>query len=71
VRAKLGSSDYAYQVADHNVTVANGDEHSLIHNLDLMKDGFERLREAFEIARKNYREADAEFDQHLGKINPA
>lgn len=50
--------------------VANGDEHSLIHNMDLMNDGFERLKEAFVIARKNYRETDAENDQVFRKITP-
>jgi hypothetical protein len=56
-------------VADHNVTVANGDEHSLIPNLEMMKDGYERLKEAFEIAHKNYRETEAEHDQVFRKIN--
>ncbi|HEV7975542.1 hypothetical protein [Amycolatopsis sp.] len=69
-RAKLGSSPYAYKVADHNITVANGDRHSLIPNLDLMKDGYERLKEAFEIARKNYRETEAEHDKVFKKILP-
>jgi hypothetical protein len=69
-RAKLGSSPYAYKVADHNITVASGDKHSLIPNLDLMKDGYERLKEAFEIARKNYRETEAEHDKVFKKIIP-
>jgi hypothetical protein len=69
-RAKMGSSSYAHEVADHNVTVAKGDEHSLIPNLDLMKDGYEQLKEAFQIARRNYREAEAEHDQVFRKINP-
>lgn len=69
-RAKLGSSPYAYAIADHNIKVANGDEHSLIPNLNLMKDGYEQLKEAFQIARKNYRETEAEHDQVFRKINP-
>jgi hypothetical protein len=64
-RAKMGSSPYAYQVADFNVRVATGDERSLIHNLDLMKDGYENLKEAFQTARKNYNEAEAEHDQRF------
>jgi len=70
-RTKLGSSPYAYKVADHNVKVAAGDEHSLIPNLDLMKDGYERLKEAFQLARANYQETEAEHDQVFRKINPA
>jgi hypothetical protein len=67
-RAKLGSSPYAYRVADFNVTVATGDERSLIHNLDLMKDGYTKLREAFKIARRNYNETEAEHDQRFRKF---
>jgi hypothetical protein len=69
-QAKMGSSPYALKVADHNVKVANGDGHSLIPNLELMKDGYEKLRTAFEIARKNYRETEAEHDKVFKKINP-
>lgn len=69
-RAKLGSSPYAYQVAEHNIKVFTGDEKSLIPNLELMKDGFIQLREAFLIARRNYRETDAEHNQVFRKINP-
>jgi hypothetical protein len=68
-RAKMGSSPYAYRVAEFNVKVASGDERSLIRNLDLMKDGYEKLREAFQIARKNYNETEAEHDQRFGKLN--
>jgi hypothetical protein len=68
-RAKTGSSPYAYKVADHNIKVTSGDEHSLIQNLDLMRDGYIRLKEAFEIARKNYRETESEHDQIFRKIN--
>jgi hypothetical protein len=69
VRAKLGSSPYAYRVADFNVNVAAGDDRSLIPNLDLMRDGYETLREAFVIARKNYNETEADHDQCFGKLN--
>jgi hypothetical protein len=69
-RAKLGSSPYAYKVADHNIKVAKGDEHSLIPNLNLMQDGYTQLKEAFQIARRNYRETEAEHDQAFRKINP-
>jgi hypothetical protein len=68
-RVGLGSSPYAYQVADHNITVAAGDERSLIPNLDLMRDGYEQLKEAFVIARKNYNATEAEHDQVFRKIN--
>ncbi|MDT7725348.1 MAG: hypothetical protein QOI21_1924 [Actinomycetota bacterium] len=68
-RAKLGSSPYAYQVASYNVTVANGDKNSLIPNLELMRDGYRQLKAAFEIARANYSETEAEHDKVFRKIN--
>lgn len=68
-RAKMGSSPYAIKIADHNIKVATGDERSLIPNLDLMRDGYEQLKEAFQIARDNYRETEAEHDQVFRKIN--
>jgi hypothetical protein len=68
-KAQMGSSDYARKVADFNVKVANGDEQSLIPNLELMKDGFEKAREALEIARKNYQETEANHSQSFAKLN--
>lgn len=68
-RARMGSSPYAYRVAEFNVTVATGDERSLIHNLDLMRDGYQKLREAFQVAQKNYSETEAEHDQRFGKFD--
>lgn len=67
-RVQLGSSPYAYAVADFNVTVANGDEHSLIPNLKLMRDGYEKLREALTVARRNYDEQEESVVQNLGKL---
>ncbi|SNR28898.1 hypothetical protein SAMN06265360_101278 [Haloechinothrix alba] len=45
-RAMLDSSPYAYQVAEHNVRVIDGDERSLLPNLAKMKAAFEDAREA-------------------------
>jgi hypothetical protein len=67
-QAQMGSSDYAYKVADFNVKVAAGDEQSLIPNLELMKDGFEKAREALEIARKNYQETESDNSQAIAKL---
>jgi hypothetical protein len=67
-RAKMGSSPYAYQVADFNVSVADGDDRSLIPNLEKMRDGYEKLKEAFQVARKNYNETEEEHDQRFGKL---
>lgn len=69
-RVKLGSSPYAHAVAEFNVKVANGDERSLIPNLELMKDGYEQLQEALKIARDNYDENEASTVQRLGKLMP-
>lgn len=69
-RAKMGSSPYAYRVADFNVQVAVGDERSLIPNLELMRDGYKQLKEALDIARRNYDENEASQVQRLGKLMP-
>jgi hypothetical protein len=57
-RAKMGSSDYANQVADYNVKVAGGDENSLIPNLELLKQSILQVQDALKIAKSNYLEAD-------------
>ena len=57
--AKLGSSLYAYQVASHNVTAVNGDKHSLIPNLEPLRDGY----------RQHRKETEAEHDKVFRKIN--
>ncbi|MCU1684750.1 MAG: hypothetical protein JWQ81_5489 [Amycolatopsis sp.] len=67
--APMGSSPYAYQVANFNVKVAGGDDQSLIPNLNLMKSGVEQALEALEIARKSYSEADEAHNQSLTKLN--
>lgn len=69
-RAKLGSSPYAYQVADFNTKVADGDEKSLIPNLKLMKDGFEKLKEALQVAQNNYNAQEESVVQSMGKLVP-
>lgn len=69
-RVKLGSSPYAYTVAEFNTKVADGDEKSLIPNLKLMKDGFEKLKEALQVAKNNYNEEEESVVQHLGKLVP-
>lgn len=69
-RVKLGSSPYAYAIADFNVTVANGDERSLIPNLELMRDGYEKLKAALETAQKSYDENEDSVVQDIEKLNP-
>ena len=68
-QAQMGSSPYAYKVAEFNVKVAAGDEQSLIPNLELMKQGFEQAREALDIARRNYRETEDVHAQTFAKLN--
>ncbi|WP_329068175.1 hypothetical protein [Amycolatopsis sp. NBC_01480] len=68
-RAKMGSSDYAKQVSDFNVKVAAGDEQSLIPNFELLKTGFEQVKEALAIARKNYNATEDSHQQALSKLH--
>jgi hypothetical protein len=68
-RAKMGSSDYAKQVADFNIKVADGDEASLLPNLELLKTGFEQVKEALAIARKNYNATEDSHQQALSKLH--
>src|SRR5699024_5212327 len=67
----LGASPYAYQVAGFNTKVADGDENSLIPNLQLMQDGFQKLKEALQDAQNNYNEEEEAVVQHMGKLVPA
>lgn len=60
--APMGSSEYARQVAEYNAKVASGDERALIPNFELMAVGYQTMREALAIARRNYNEADSESD---------
>lgn len=69
-RVKLGSSPYAYSIAEFNTKVADGDEKSLVPNLKLMKDGVEKLKEALQVAQKNYNEQEESVVQHMGKLVP-
>lgn len=68
-RAKLGSSPFAYQMADFNVKVATDPETGLIPNLEKMKEGFVLLREAFVIARSNYDENESHNDQYFRAVD--
>ncbi|HKN52196.1 MAG TPA: hypothetical protein VJX66_06840 [Amycolatopsis sp.] len=68
-QAKMGSSEYAKQVADFNVKVANGDEQSLIPNLEMLINGFKQVKEALAIARKNYRETEEAHSQTFAKLH--
>ncbi|WP_328604671.1 hypothetical protein OG943_32170 [Amycolatopsis sp. NBC_00345] len=68
-RAKMGSSDYSRQIADFNVKVAAGDEQSLIPNFELLKTGFEQVKEALAIARKNYNATEDSHQQSLAKLH--
>lgn len=60
--ARMGSSEYAKEIAEYNVKVAVGDERALIPNFELMADGYQKMREALAIARRNYDEADSKSD---------
>ncbi|WP_410564260.1 hypothetical protein [Amycolatopsis sp. cmx-4-61] len=66
--AQMGGSDYANQVANFNVKVAVSDPESLVPNLELLADGFKQVREALEIARKNYRETEDAHSQTFAKL---
>jgi hypothetical protein len=67
--ARMGGSQYAKTVANFNVTVANGDEESLIPNLTRMRDGVQQAREAMVIARKNYRETEDAHSMTFAQLN--
>ncbi|GHG41057.1 hypothetical protein GCM10017567_73130 [Amycolatopsis bullii] len=66
--AQMGGSDYAKQVASFNVKVAVSDHESLVPNLELLSEGFKQVREALEIARKNYRETEDAHSQTFAKL---
>ncbi|MEV8611187.1 hypothetical protein AB0383_25250 [Amycolatopsis sp. NPDC051373] len=70
-RAKMGSSDYANQVADFNIKIANGDEQSLIPNLELLRKSILQVQDALKIAKANYRAADSEHAQTFSGIGKA
>jgi hypothetical protein len=65
---QMGNSSYARQVADFNVKVAVGDPDSLVPNLELLIDGFKQVREALQIARKNYSETEDAHSQTFAKL---
>ncbi|MEC3975074.1 hypothetical protein [Amycolatopsis sp. H20-H5] len=67
--AQMGSSNYARQVAQFNVTVHEGDASSLMPNLMLMRDGIENAKAALIIARKNYRETEERHSVNFRKLN--
>ncbi|MEV6830176.1 hypothetical protein [Amycolatopsis sp. NPDC051102] len=67
-KPRMGSSDYADQVAQFNVKVAAGDEQSLVPNLELLIKGFQQVKEALAIARKNYRETEDAHAQTFAKL---
>ncbi|MGH3518708.1 MAG: hypothetical protein ACRDQ7_15075 [Haloechinothrix sp.] len=60
--ARMGSNEYARKIAEYNVKVANGDERALIPNFELMAEGYQTMKEALVIARRNYDEAESEND---------
>ncbi|MTD57791.1 hypothetical protein [Amycolatopsis pithecellobii] len=57
---KLGSSDYAKQVASHVQRIANGDAQSYATALSSLAVVVRQAREAFEQAKKNYAHMDDE-----------
>ncbi|MDT8911149.1 hypothetical protein [Amycolatopsis sp. PS_44_ISF1] len=67
--AQMGSSDYAKHIANFNVKVATGDDQALLPNLELLKNGFEQVKEALAIARKNYDSAEDANQQSLTKLH--
>lgn len=66
--APMGSSEYARQISKYNAKVATGDERALIPNLELMADGFEKMKEALAVARRNYDEVESQNDNALKKF---
>lgn len=60
---EMGSGPYAQRVAQHFVTVFNGDERALIPVITQAKANLVKAREAFQIAIHKYNEADSENDQ--------
>ncbi len=68
-KPRMGGSEYAEQVADFNVKVAAGDPESLVPNLELLIKGFQQVKEALAIARKNYRETEDVHSQTFAKLH--
>jgi hypothetical protein len=63
---QLGGSDYAAQVARHTQLVATGDAHSYGTALRSLLKIVGQAREAFEQAKKNYRQMDDQAAQTFG-----
>ncbi|WP_216215577.1 hypothetical protein [Amycolatopsis aidingensis] len=63
---KLGTDEYAQQVARHVLNALDSDERSLAPAFKSFQQGLGHLREALDIAKRNYNAADEEANQALG-----
>ncbi|AXB47581.1 hypothetical protein [Amycolatopsis albispora] len=68
-RPELGSGPYATRVAEHDGSVMDGDDASLIPNLELLEKGLITLREAIQLAIGSYREGDEEISMTFKAID--
>ncbi|GAB2785322.1 hypothetical protein [Amycolatopsis magusensis] len=68
LRPGLGNGPYATIVAEHDVSVIDSDEASLMPNLELLENGLMALREAIQTATRSYREGDEEISMTFKSI---
>jgi hypothetical protein len=66
---QLGNGPYADHVAMFTAEVFDGDDRSLLPVIDKLKQQIDKVNEAFEIAKKNYNQADSEHDQKIRSID--
>ena len=67
-RPKLGNDAYAVQVAEHMRGAMDSDERSLFQVFLALLEGLDNLREALEVAVRNYDAADEAAVQRLGRF---
>jgi hypothetical protein len=64
----LGNDDYARVVAEQVRAAMDSDDQSLVPVFNKFYEGLDLVREAIEIAKKNYRAADAAAVKRLGEF---
>jgi len=67
-RPRLGNDPYAVQVAEHMRAAMDSDEHSLVPVFLALLEGLDSLREALDVAMRNYDAADEAATQRLGHL---
>jgi hypothetical protein len=65
---KLGSGAYADEVSQFVTRVFNGDEQALLPIINQLQQQIDKVNEAFNLAKKNYKQGDHESDQRFHSI---